>query len=183
MVVVDRLTKRAHFFAITNEFSASDLARTFYERVWTQHDLPKQIISDRGTQFASALFQEVCKHLGIKSTMSSAYHPETDGQTERTNQSLEQYLRIYTDRRVEDWSTLLPTAEFAYNNQASEATKNSPFFIEYGRHPCAEPTIMDPIKHNTLDSIMQARVEVQEQAKAALSLAAERMKWYYDQSV
>ena len=92
MVVVDRLTKRAHFFPITNEFSARDLANILYERVWTQHGLPLQIISDRGTQFAAEVFQEWCKLLGIESTMSTAYHPQTDGQTERVNQTLEQYL-------------------------------------------------------------------------------------------
>ena len=81
-VVVDRLTKRAHFFSITNEFSAKDLADLLYERIWTLHGLPLQIISDRGTQFAAELFQEWCKRLGIESSMSTAYHPQTDEQTE-----------------------------------------------------------------------------------------------------
>ena len=81
-VVVDRFSKQAHFFAITNEFSAKDLANLLYERVWIHHGLPLQIISDRGTQFAAEIFQEWCKLLGIVSSMSTAYHPQTDGQTE-----------------------------------------------------------------------------------------------------
>ena len=91
-----------------------------------------QIISDRGTQFAAEMFQEWCKLLGIRSTMSTAYHPQTDGQTEQVNQSLEQYLQCYVDYNLDDWLQLLGVAEFAYNNVAHEGTKSSPFFMEYG---------------------------------------------------
>jgi transposase InsO family protein len=131
-VVVDRLTKRAHFFAITNEFSAKDLANLLYERVWTQHGLPLQIISDRGVQFAAKLFQEWCQLLGIQSSISTTYHPQTDSQTERVNQSLEQYLHCYVDYQQDNWSRLLFSTEFAYNNASHESTKTSPFFLEYG---------------------------------------------------
>ena len=183
MVVVDRLTKRAHFFPITNEFSARDLANILYERVWTQHGLPLQIISDRGTQFAAEVFQEWCKLLGIESTMSTAYHPQTDGQTERVNQTLEQYLRCYIDLQQSEWSRLLSSAEFAYNNASHEGTKTSPFYLEYGRHPRAGPTLSKELKNSDLNDIMRNRLEAQEHAKAALQLAAERMKWYHDKYV
>lgn len=183
MVVVDRFSKRAHFFPITNEFSAKDLATLLYERVWTIHGLPKQIISDRGVQFAANLFQEWCKLLGIESSMSTAYHPQTDGQTERVNQTLEQYLRCYVDYQSDDWSDLLSAAEFAYNNFPSESTKETPFFLEYGRHPIAGPTLAKTIEKIDLNDIMWARNQAQEKAKASLLLAAERMKWYYDKGV
>ena len=173
MVVVDRLTKRAHFFPITNEFSARDLANILYERVWTQHGLPLQIISDRGTQFAAEVFQEWCKLLGIESSMSTAYHPQTDGQTERVNQTLEQYLRCYVDYQQTEWSRLLSSAEFAYNNASHEGTKTSPFFLEYGRHLRAGPTLSKELKNSDLNDIMRSRLEAQEHAKAALQLAAE----------
>ena len=182
-VVVDRLTKRAHFYAITNEFSAKDLAELCYNRVWPLHGLPLQIISDRGVQYAAALFQEWCKLLGIESTMSTAYHPQTDGQTERVNQILEQYLRCYVDYQQDNWSRLLSSAEFAYNNAAHEGTKETPFFLEYGRHPRAGPTIVKELQRSDLNDIMWNRQQAQEHAKAALKLAAERMKWYYDQGV
>ncbi|KAL7277513.1 hypothetical protein ACG7TL_008434 [Trametes sanguinea] len=182
-VVVDRLTKRAHFFPIKNEFSAKDLAELLYERIWPLHGLPLQIISDRGTQFSAALFQEWCKLLGIESSMSTTYHPQTDGQTERVNQTLEQFLRCYVDYQKANWSKLLSAAEFAYNNAAHEGTKESPFFLEYGRHPRAGPTLRKEPTSTDLSDITWRRQEAQDQAKAALALAAERMKWYYDQGV
>lgn len=180
-VVVCRLTKRAHFFAIVKEFSAKDLGNLLYERVWPLHGLPRQIISDRGSQFAAKLFQEWCRLLGIKSAMTTAFHPQADGQTERVNQSLEQYLRCYTSFRQDDWAYLLPSAEFAYNNQAHESTKNSPFYVEYGRHPRMFPEQDRVTRLAELDDWTKLRQEAQDQAKAALVLAAERMKWYYDQ--
>ena len=134
LVVVCRLTKRAHFFAITNEFSAKDLAKIMHERIYPLHGLPLQIISDRGTQFAAELFQEWCSLLGIQSAMSTAYHPQTDGQTERVNQTLEQYLRHYCMYQQDNWSQLLPIAEFAYNNAPSATTGVSPFFANKGYH-------------------------------------------------
>ena len=184
LVVVCRLTKRAHFFAITNEFSAKDLAKIMHERIYPLHGLPLQIISDRGTQFAAELFQEWCSLLGIQSAMSTAYHPQTDGQTERVNQSLEQYLRCFIEHmQKDDWVQFLPTAEFAYNNAAHEGTKHTPFFLEYGRHPRAGPTMIKTAKRADLNDIFNARLEAQNAAKAALQLAAERMKWYYDLKV
>ena len=113
--------------------------------------------------------------------MTTAYHPEADGQTERVNQILEQYLRIYCSHRQDDWVRLLPTAEFAYNNAPSESTCLSPFYAEYGYNPRMAPDIPNPLNHPSLQTIFAARAEAQDQAKAALTLAAERMKWYFDQ--
>ena len=180
-VVVDRFTKHAHFFAITTKFSSKDLAQLLYDRIYPLHGLPTQIISDRGVQFAAELFQDWCGLLGIKSTMSTAYHPQTDGQTEQVNQSLEQYLRCYVDYNTTNWSELLSPAEFAYNNAAHEGTKYTPFYLEYGRHPRAGPTLVTALDRNTdLNDITWQRQQAHEQAKAALTLAAERMKYYYD---
>ncbi|KAF9440795.1 hypothetical protein P691DRAFT_67326, partial [Macrolepiota fuliginosa MF-IS2] len=88
----------------------------------------------------------------------------------------------YVDYNLTNWSDLLSTAEFAYNNQAHEGTKESPFFLEYGRHPRAGP-IVQATTNVDLNDIAHKRQEAQEQVKAALILAAERMKWYYDQGV
>ena len=181
LVVVCRLTKRGRFFAITNEFSSKDLAKILMDRVYPIHGLPLQIISDRGTQFAAELFQEWCTLLGIESAMSTAYHPQTDGQTERVNQVLEQYLRCFVDNyNHEDWVDYLPTAEFAYNNAAHEGTKDTPYFLEYGRHPRAGPTLIKEAHSADLNEIFRRRKDAQDKAKAALQLAADRMKWYYD---
>jgi len=182
-VIVDRLTKRAHFIPINNRFSSKDMAQLLYDKVYPLHGLPLQIILDRGVQYLAKLFQEWCKILGIESTMSTAYHPQTDGQTERINQSLEQYLRCYVDYNLSNWSNLLPSAEFAYNNQAHEGTKDSPFFLEYGRNPRAGPSLVKESPQRDLNDLTYKRQEALEQAKAALTLAAERMKWYYDKKV
>jgi hypothetical protein len=112
--------------------------------------------------------------------MSTAYHPQTDRQTERVNQSLEQYLRIFGNKRQDDWAQLLSTAEFAYNNATHEATKLSPFFVEYGRNPRMAPDVAGIVHHPSLEEMFNAREEAQEQAKAALTLAADRAKWYFD---
>jgi hypothetical protein len=97
LVVVDQLTKRAHFMQCSNETMATNIATMLYQHIFKLHRLPHQIISDRGTQFAAQVFQEFCKNLGIKSSMSTTYHPQTHGQTERVNQSLKNYLCIFCD--------------------------------------------------------------------------------------
>jgi len=99
LVVVDRLTKMAHFIPTTEKTSAEGLARLFRDSVWKLHGLPKSIISDRGPQFTAGLMRELNRMLGIKSKLLTASHPQTNGQTERVNQELEQYLRMFIDHR------------------------------------------------------------------------------------
>jgi len=115
--------------------------------------------------------------------MLTVYYPQTDGQTERVNQALEQYLWCYVDYNLSNWSDLLPSTEFAYNNQVHEGIKESPFFLEYSRHPRAGPILVKESPQRDLNNLMYKQQEALEQAKAALTLAAERMKWYYDQKV
>lgn len=116
--------------------------------------------------------------------MSTAYHPQTDGQTEQVNQSIEQYIRCYVDELQDNWAPLLSSGEFAYNNAAHEGMNNSPFFVEYGRHLRAGPTLTKDLQRSEdMDDIMWNHIQAQEQAQAALQLAAERMKWYYDKYV
>ena len=93
------------------------------------------MISDRGPQFAAGLTKELNKMLGIETKLLTAYHPQTDDQTERTNQELEQYLRMYVNYRQNNWSEWLATAEFAFNNKVHTTTKMSPFQVNYGREP------------------------------------------------
>jgi len=99
LVVVDQLTKIVHFILATEKTSAEGLARLFRDNMWKLHGLPESIISDRGPQFAAGLIRELNEMLGIKSKLSTAFHPQTDGQTERVNQELEQYLRMFIDHR------------------------------------------------------------------------------------
>jgi len=106
------------------------------------HELSLQIISDREVQYSAKLFQEWYKILGIESTISTAYHPQTDEQMEHVNQALEQYLRCYIDYNLSNWLDLLPSTEFTYNNQAYKGIKESPFYLEYSRHPRAGPILV-----------------------------------------
>jgi len=99
LVVVDQLTKMVHFIPTTEKTSAEGLARLFRDNVWKLHSLPESIISDRGPQFAAELMRELNEMLGIKSKLSTVFHPQTDRQTERVNQELEQYLRMFINHR------------------------------------------------------------------------------------
>jgi len=99
LVVCDRFLKMSHFVAITEKTTAEELVRLFRDNVWKLHRLPESVISDRGPQFTAEMMKELNKMLGIETKLSMAYHPETDRQTERTNQELEQYLRMYVNHR------------------------------------------------------------------------------------
>ena len=134
MVVVDRLSKRSHFVPCHSTLSAAGAARLFYQHVWKLHGLPSSVLSDRGTQFVAEFTREIYRLLDIKLANSTAYHPQTDGQTERCNQELELYLRTFSNERQNDWARLLPLAEFAYNNTPQSTTGVSPFFANKGYH-------------------------------------------------
>lgn len=134
MVVTDRLSKQRHFIGCGST-EAKYTARLFLHHVWKHHGLPKTIVSDRGSQFTSRLWQRLCQRLGISTKLSTAYHPETDGQSENANQVLEQYLRAYVNYLQNDWVNWLPLAEFAANNHRSETTGVTPFYAAYGQHP------------------------------------------------
>jgi hypothetical protein len=125
----------AHFCPTTTKVTAEDTAQLYLQYVFKHHGLPDDIVSDRGTQFTSrftARLLDLCK---IHSNKSTVFHPQSDGQTERVNQVLEQYLRIFCDYQQDNWHELLPLAEFAYNNAKHASTQVSPFFANYGRHP------------------------------------------------
>jgi len=141
LVAVDRLTKYAHFIPTYKDIDTPTLAILFLREIFSKHGLPADIVSDRGRHFTSRFWKSLCDLLKVQSNLSTAYHPETDGQTERVNQSLEQYLRIYINYQQDNWSNLLPVAEFAYNNATHSATGVSPFFATLGYHPRLETTM------------------------------------------
>jgi hypothetical protein len=141
LVVVCRLTKMRHFVPVTG-LSAEKLASVFTSRIYALHRTPDNIISDRGTQFVSQFWTHLSQRLGVKLKPSSSFHPATNGQTERFNAIVQQYLRAFTNFHQNDWADWLPLAEFAANNTTSETTGVSPFFANYGFHPRlgTEPT-------------------------------------------
>ena len=135
MVVVDRFTKMAHFIVLETNATARDVVDTFLKEEWKLHGLPLEIISDMDAKFSGQFWESLCKSLGIKRKMSTANHPQTDGQTERTNQVLEGYLSNLVNYDKNDWDQLLPLAEYAYNNSKASAHKLTPFFANYGFDP------------------------------------------------
>ncbi len=135
LVIVDRLTKQSIFIPTHNTLNAQELAELFILHVFSKHGVPSHVTSDRGSEFVSHFFRSLGKALDMKLHFTSGYHPEGDGQTERVNQTLEQYLRIYCNYQQDNWSKLLPLAEFAYNNAPNATTGLSPFFANKGYHP------------------------------------------------
>jgi transposase InsO family protein len=132
-VIVDRLTKVAHFISVKTTYKVSQSAELYIARIVSLHGVPKKIVLDRGSQFTSRFWKSFHENRDTKLNFSSAYHPQTDGQTERTNQVLEDMLRAYALQHGSSWDKNLPYAEFPYNNSYQASLKMSPFETLYGR--------------------------------------------------
>jgi len=180
LVVVDWLTKMVHFIPTTEKTLAEGLARLFRDNVWKLHGLPESIISDRGPQFAVGLMKELNEMLGIKSKLSIAFYPQTDGQTERVYQELEQYLRMFIDHRQEQWPEWLETAEFAYNNKGHSSTRMLPFKANYGQDPRMGFKGRKKGKYVGGEKFVKKIKEIQEEAKVALRKEQEDIRKYTD---
>jgi len=154
MVVVDRLTKMQHLIACHTTINASAVARLYLQNVGKHHGTPMYVTADRGTQFTAQFWQSLLRHLKMKGQMSIPYDPETDGQTERFNAVMEQYLRHYVSYQQEDWVKWLPMAEFAANNQEAAATRVSSFFANYGFHPLFD---LDPSPQRHSAQLLDAK--------------------------
>jgi hypothetical protein len=134
-VVVDRLSKQAIFILTYDTITSMQLAQLFILHVFLKHGVPLYVTSDCGTEFILHFFRSLGKALNMKLHFTSGYHPEGDRQTKPMNQTLEQYIYLYCNYQQDDWSKLLPLAEFAYNNAPSAMTGISPFFTNKGYHP------------------------------------------------
>jgi len=135
LVMVDRLSKQAIFIPTHDTITSPELAKLFLPHVFSKHDVPACVTSDCSTVFVSHFFQSLSKALDMRLHFTSGYHPEGDGQTECSNQTLEQYLQIYCNYQQDNWADLLPLAEFAYNNTPSTTIRVLPFFANKGYHP------------------------------------------------
>ena len=182
LVVCDRFSKMSHFVATTEKITTEGLARLFRDNVWKLYELPESVILDRKLQFAARLTKELNKMLGIETKLSTAYHPQTDKQTERTNQELEQYLRIYINHRQNNWSEWLAMAKFAFNNKVHTATKMSPFKINYGRKLRMSFDIRKKRKNEKAEEFAREIKKRHEEARAALVKAQEEMKRQADRN-
>jgi len=182
LVVCNRLSKMTYFVAITEGMLAEGLARLFWDNMWKLHRFPESVVSDRGPQFAAELTRELNRMLEIEMRLSTAFHPQTDGQTEQMNQELEQYLRFFVEHRQKDWLEWLASAEFAVNNKAYTATKVLPFMENYGRELRMGGDIRKKGKVERAMEFVERMKKVHEEAGAVLKKTQEEMKRYVDRS-
>jgi hypothetical protein len=169
-VIVDRLTKSAHFLPIRETYKVEKLARIYINEIVSRHGVPLSIISDRDGRFTSHFWRALQKHLGTQLDLSTAYHPQTDGQSERTIQTLEDMLRSCILDFSGNWDSHLPLTEFAYNNSYHSSIKMAPFEALYGRK-CRSPVCWNEIGEaqitgpeliqETTDKIFQIRDNLQ----------------------
>jgi transposase InsO family protein len=154
-VVVDRLSKATTLSPCNKTITAEETSQLYLSNVWKRTGLPRQVILDRGPQFASKVMQEIWSKLGVKSTMSTAFHPQTDGETERVNPELEQYLRIFCNFQVDNWAELIFFMKFAHNARAHSATNHSPFKVWYGY----QPEFIPPVNFATTIPTVEERLQ------------------------
>ena len=168
LVVCDRLSKMTHFVATTEGTTVEGLARLFRDNVWKLHRLPESVVSDREPQSAAELTKELNRMLGIKTKLSTVFHLQTDGQTKRMNQELEQYFQFFIEHRQKDWPEWMAVVEFAINNKVHMATKVLPFMANYGREMRMGGDIRRKGKVESATEFVQRMKKIHEEAEAAL---------------
>jgi hypothetical protein len=177
MVVVDRFSKGIHLGSLPSGFTAYKVAELFVSMVCKHHGLPKSIISDRDPVFISRLWSDLFKFSGTLLRMSSSYHPQTDGQTEVMNRTVEQYLRAFVHAKPSQWVPLLPWAEYHYNTSVHTASGLTPFQVMYGKPPPSLPSyITGSSAIDACDAVLTTREEILQLLRKNLTKAQARMK-------
>jgi hypothetical protein len=180
-VVVDRLTKLAHFIPVKTSYNSAVLVELYMSRIVCLHGVPKKIVSDRGTRFTIHFWQQLHEALGTHLNFSSTYHPQTDGQTKRTNQILEDMLRDCALQDQSGWDKRLPYVEFSYNNSYQASLKMLPFQAFYGRS-CITPLQWDQPREKQVfgsDILLEAEENIK-MVRENLKIAQSRQRSYAD---
>ncbi|MBW0529270.1 hypothetical protein O181_068985 [Austropuccinia psidii MF-1] len=178
LVIVDRFSKMEIFIPTMSSITSLDLDHLFIKKIYSKHGLPYSIVSDRGSLFVSSFWINLCHQLKILRDLSTAYHPETDRQTERVNQILDQYPWMYVSYHQDDWNTWLPLAELTYNNSDHLSTKQSPFLTVYGRDPQFNSA---HITQDTPSGKLSTKIQsVQQYVKRKLEVAISTFRRYAD---
>src|SRR5712672_2261482 len=176
LTITDHDCSKAAMFMPCNEtVDAAGVAKLYATYVFPHYGLPKKVISDRDPRFASNFSREMCSLLGIKQNISTAYHPQTDGQSERTNQSLEQYLRLYCGTHQKDWAAWLPMAQYTRNSWPNASTKKTPYELILGYTPLVHQPARDMATIPDIDTRMKLISNAREQAQEALKQTQETM--------
>ena len=184
LVVVDRLSKAAHFFALAHPYSASSVAQAFLDNVFKLHEFPQSIVSGRNAVFLSDFWKELFSLKSVVLNMSSAYHLQSDGQTEVVNRGVETYLRCMCSDRPKLWSKWLPLAEYWYNTNFHSTIQTTPFEAVYGRPPPQHlPYLPEESKVAVVDQCLRDREDMLLMLKFHLSRAQHRMKQFADQLI
>uniref|UniRef100_A0A2N9I1L0 Reverse transcriptase n=1 Tax=Fagus sylvatica TaxID=28930 RepID=A0A2N9I1L0_FAGSY len=172
-----RLSKYAHFIPISHPYTAVSVAQVFFEQIFRLHGMPQSIVCDRDVTFTSVFWKELFRLQGTNFNFSSSYHPQTDGQTEVVNRTLEMYLRCFTSSRPKEWARWIPWAQFCYNSSVHSSTKKTPFEVVYGRKP---PTLLSYVagtaKTEAVDKELLTRDEILKELRQNIQQAQVRMK-------
>ena len=177
---VDHNTKQVHVIPVESTINAEGVADVHVREVFRLHGLPKKIFSDRGPQFAARVTRALYKKLGIEIGLTTAYHPAANGQVERMNKEIEQFLRLFVSQRQDDWAELLPIGEFVLNSRLNSSTGHSPFELMYGYQPDFTLPVGRSSNIPALDQRLEKLREARKDAEAALRLSKERMKADYE---
>ena len=172
LTITDTFSKASIFIPCNESINAENTAKLYATHVLPHYGLPTCIISDRDPQFTSTFSRELCRTLGITQNISTAYHPQTDRQSERTNQRLEQYLRIFIDYHQQNWASLLPLAQYTLNAWPNAMTKKAPFELIMGHIPRVHQMAWS-FKSPTIEARLQQMKQAHQDAKEALKKAAD----------
>jgi hypothetical protein len=175
-VVVDRFSKAIIITPCRKTITAEETTQLYLDHVWRRTGLPQHVISDRGPQFASKLMRETWSKLNINQALSTAFHPQTDGETERVNQEIEQFLRVFCNYQADNWAHLLPFAEFAHNIRSHSTTGHSPFKIWYGFQPEFLPPTFLSSQNPTVEERLRTFDQLWTEVSLALNMATKIMK-------
>jgi len=179
MVVVDRLSKKKKFVPLP-DIRTETVVTAFFHWIWREEGFPNTIVSDRGSQFVSHFWKRLCQRIGAQPHLSTAFHPESDGQIEIANSSLKQFLRSYVNYNQDDWVEFLPSAEFETNSAVNESTRLSPFEATKGYVPKAGFEPPAPIAHRLPHKHKTDAQKADALVKRVLSMQAElkeQLKW------
>ncbi|ESK82068.1 retrotransposon nucleocapsid protein [Moniliophthora roreri MCA 2997] len=177
LVVVDHSSTKGVIFTPCNKtIDTEQTATLLLNNVYKQFGLPNKIISDRDPRFAAKVFQELGKQLGVKHMMSTAFHPQTDGESERVNQELEVFLRMFCSRQQDKWAEFLPFAEFAHNNRTHSTMKKSPFYLMMGYNPRPLPTVFMKTMIPSVETRLSELKKLREETYSLMELARRKME-------